>query len=325
MSRRALLGSGLTDRDVRRLVRAEDIARIRWGAYRAGSELQFPEDRHRQLVAATADRFQPGSAAVVSHASAAVMFGVAARGLDLSRVHVTRPGRPGASSSGAVRPHRGVVDDDEITTVDGIPVTTAARTALDIARSAPFTQAVMVTDAMLRLGLMTPEGFETLIERARRRRAAGGASQVAAFADGRSESPAESHSRVVMAKLGLPEPVLQAVIRTESGRFVARTDFGIEEFRTVAECDGLSKYIRYLKPGETAADAVIREKRREDEIRGTGREMVRWIPAEIGQPVVLLRRFQRAFARAGFPEWRPGPPRVPLTGSARRAAGGIRR
>jgi hypothetical protein len=312
LSRQALLTGGLTDAEIRRLTRAGDIARIRWGDYRSGSEPEFPEDRHRQLVYATAARFRVGSDAAVSHVSAAVAYGAPAYGVDLSRVHVTRPGRRGAAASAAIHPHRGVLSPDEITLLDGIPVTTPARTALDVARSLPFTPAVAILDALLHRKLVTPEEIAEQVERARRRGAARGAARVAAFADGLAESPAESHSRVVIARLGLPRPVLQSEIRTERGVFIGRVDFDMGELRTVGECDGESKYVRYLRPGETPAAAVLREKRREDEIRATGREMVRWVPSELWQPGVIWDRFVRAFARAGYPDWRPGPSRVPL-------------
>ncbi len=311
LSRHSLLAAGLSDLEIARMVRSGQLARIRWGAYRAGAGPQYAEDQHRELIRATVDRFRIDSDVVVSHISAAILHGAPVRGVDLSKVHVTRPGRSGASSSGAVHPHRGRLLDDEVTVIHDIPVTSPARTALDVARSCPFTPAVIVVDGLLHLGLMSGDELTALIDRARRKGVARGAVRVGAFADGRSESPAESHSRVVLAGVGLPIPRLQAVVLSSTGMFVARTDFEMEGFATVAECDGVSKYVRYLRPGETIADAVIREKRREDEIRSHGREMVRWIPAELRQPGILLARFARAFARAGFPDWRPGPCRVP--------------
>ncbi len=311
-SRRVALVTGWTDRDLRRLVRNGDLDRVRHGDYRMGAAPEFAEERHLQLVRATAERFRVGSGSSVSHASAAVLFGARVWGLDLSRVHVTRPGRSGASSSGAVHPYRAIVNDDEITEVDGIAVTTPERTILDVARSAPFTQAVVIADGLMRLGLVDPDALESVIERAVRRGSAGGARRVAAFADGLSESVSESRSRVMMAQCGLPVPKLQTVIRTQSGAWVGRVDFDLDDFATVGECDGLGKYFRYLRPGETPADAVIREKVREDALRSTGRQVVRWIPRELSVPLIIVQRFERAFGRAGFPDWRPGPPRVPL-------------
>ncbi len=43
-----------------------------------------------------------------------------------------------------------------------------------------------------------------------------------------------------------------------------------------ASSTGLQKYGRLLRPGETARDALIREKRREDALRAQGIMVVRW-------------------------------------------------
>jgi len=60
---------------------------------------------------------------------------------------------------------------------------------------------------------------------------------------------------------------------------VGRSDFGWEEQRTLGEFDGRVKYGRLLRPGETAADTVYREKRREDALRDQGWQLVRWSAA----------------------------------------------
>ena len=70
-----------------------------------------------------------GSGAVLSHRSAAALWGI--RRGDPVRVDVTVPRRLGARKG--IRAHRARVCLDEITETDGIPVTTAARTLLDLA------------------------------------------------------------------------------------------------------------------------------------------------------------------------------------------------
>jgi predicted transcriptional regulator of viral defense system len=70
-----------------------------------------------------------GPGAVLSHRSAAALWGV--RRGDPSRTEVTAPGRVGRRKG--IRAHRVSLRPDEITEVDGIPITTAARTLLDLA------------------------------------------------------------------------------------------------------------------------------------------------------------------------------------------------
>jgi hypothetical protein len=122
---------------------------------------------------------------------------------------------------------------------------------------------------------------------------------VVAFADGRSESAGESHSRVVLHRIGLPPSTLQLEVLDPSGRLVGRCDFGWEEQRTLGEFDGLVKYGRLLKPGQTVADVVYAEKLREDALRDEGWQMVRWGSADLRREQVVAVRLQRAFRRSG--------------------------
>jgi hypothetical protein len=311
LSRATALHVGLDDHRLHRSVAQGDAVRIRPGDYLFGDPGEHREDRYLALVRAGAARLIPGSGAVVSHSSAAVLHGLPVWGMAIDRIHVTRPGSPGASSTGSLRPHRCQLTDAEVTTVDGVHITTVARTVLDIARTAPLTQAIALADAALHLKLTTVDELRGVLDIARRRRAAGRATTVVGFADGRSESVGESRSRVLLARLGVPEPDLQFRVFDDDGVFLGRTDFYIEDMHTMAEYDGLTKYVRYVRPGETPADAVIREKRREDAMRATGRQMVRWTTADLARKGVILRWFRAAFARAGFPQWTPGPPRLP--------------
>ena len=54
---------------------------------------------------------------------------------------------------------------------------------------------------------------------------------------------------------------------------------------------------RLLRPGQTAADAVFEEKRREDALRDLGWQIVRWIWQDLYHPEDLRRRLERAFER----------------------------
>ena len=69
-----LLAAGVTDDELRRLLRTGELTALQRGAYaaRADPKLRCPEDRHALLVAAAVPRVAPD--AVVSHVSAAVMF-----------------------------------------------------------------------------------------------------------------------------------------------------------------------------------------------------------------------------------------------------------
>jgi hypothetical protein len=125
------------------------------------------------------------------------------------------------------------------------------------------------------------------------------AHRVVAFADGRSESPGESRSRALL-------------------HFLGRVDLWWEERHTVGEFDGLVKYGRSLSPGQDPADVLVSEKRREDALRDSGVQVVRWMRDGLDHFVVVVRRLQRAFDR-------PGPARSASDGRARQPPATARR
>ena len=64
------------------------------------------------------------------------------------------------------------------------------------------------------------------------------------------------------------------------------------------EFDGRSKYGRLLlKPGQTSEDVLFEEKQREDRLRDSGWQIVRWVWADLYAPAPLLERLRRAFLR----------------------------
>jgi hypothetical protein len=96
------------------------------------------------LVRATVPRLAAGS--VVSHVSAAVMHGLPVWNVPMGRVHVTRHGAGGGRVTRGLHLHIAPLDRSEVSERDGIMVTSVARTVLDLARSVPFAQAVVVAD-----------------------------------------------------------------------------------------------------------------------------------------------------------------------------------
>ena len=81
------------------------------------------------------------------------------------------------------------------------------------------------------------------------------------------------------------------------GVLIGWSDFRWEEFRTLGEFDGKQKYGTLLKPGQTIADAVFEEKRREDALRHLGWQIVRWLWEDRYHPEELRRRLERGFER----------------------------
>jgi hypothetical protein len=287
---------GYDARDVRRLRQRGDLVQLRRGAYaREQARERSVDQAHRDLIRATIPQLRDD--AVVSHASAAVLHGLPVWSKAIDRVHVTRNGSGGGKRRSLVHVHASPLGGGDVTSIGGIPVTSLARTVLDLCRTLPFEQAVAAGDHALRLGLLATalEEAMTLLEGWPGTRQA---RRAIAFLDGRSESAGESVSRVRIHEAGLPAPVPQREIYGPDGRLVARVDFCWEEQRTVGEFDGKIKYGRLLKPGQSIEDVLFDEKRREDALRDLGWQIVRWLWADLYRQGVIRDRILRAFARA---------------------------
>ena len=185
--------------------------------------------------------------------------------------------------------------------MDGFLVTSRARTAIDVARSGTFFQAVCVLDGAMHAGVPRSE-LESVLRRSVGRTGVATARAALAVADGKSESIGESLSRVLMLSFGdIPTPRLQQRFLNSAGDFLGRTDFDWDGV-VVGEFDGYAKYIRYLRPGETTEQAYEREKWREQRLirEGGVAVVVRWNWKDLVQPERLRAVLVQALRTHGL-------------------------
>lgn len=250
-------------------------------------------------------------AAVASHCSAVVIYGGPTWALPLDRVHMTRDRINGGRKSKQLVVHSSRIEPDEITIVNGIRVTTPARTVIDIARSESFEQSVVIADAFLRQGLTTTDELRSHLLRARYRPGCRKAAQVVAFADGRSESVGESRSRVALYRGGLPTAELQARVFTDDEICVGRVDFLFADLGVVGEFEGKVEYQSELRGASMPEQVVAAEKIREDRLRALGWMVVRWTWNNLDHPDHLIRSIHSATAIAAHARrtghWTPTP------------------
>lgn len=284
------------DKDSRaRALRAGDLVRLRRGAAVGADHWRGlkPDDRYRVVVEAVAAAQRD---AVLSHWSAAVVWGLPMVGRRDERVHLVQgPAAGGRSRRDVVRHATHVAVPTTI--VDDLRVTSAARTVIDLARLGGFVAGVAAGDAALRSGTATRADLEAEVEAAGKGRGARAARAVATFADRRAESPGESLSRCRMHELGLPAPELQHELR-DRGRFVARLDFWWPEHGVVGEFDGRSKYGIDVDTIDPAA-ALWREKLREDAIRALGLSVARWTWQDAWTATPMAARLRASGIRPG--------------------------
>jgi hypothetical protein len=289
-------GLGLTPRRLAGLVRRGELVRVARGVYAVSETWTSlaPEQRHLGLVRAAARRV-PG--AVLSHRSAALLHGLPTPYGPLGAVRMTVPTDDRTSRAESwVQLHRGATRPEHVTVVNGLPVTTVARTVVDCFREDGLPEGMAVGDAALRAGLATRADFRLARLQQRRWPGVARAAVGLPLLDGRRESWLESYSAGAMNLREVPVGVPQVVVYDEWGEFVARVDVAWARLGLVGEADGRGKYLMDLGDGrgrgeDAAAARVLASARRESRMRELGLDVVRWDTAEI------VRRPQKVVAR----------------------------
>lgn len=278
---------GVSSRRLKAAIVAGTLVRVRPGVYARVSEWKGAKPEAQAVARAEALALISSTPPVYSHETAAAAHGLPLYRPDPHRVHVIVPaGRPGAAD-GVIR-HRGELAEDDVVQIDGLRVTSLARTIADVARTATIEQSVTVADAAMRKQFVPgpgkydadgAEAFRNLALELVRRSAHGQtrARRALAFADGRAQLPGESISRLRLRELGFRHVDLQVPVPGPPGRMFY-VDFGLELEKAFGEFDGAIKYVDgQLVDGRTSSEVLDEEKQREDWIRGTtDRRYARW-------------------------------------------------
>lgn len=294
------------DQDDRRLRRERDAGirrRVRRGAY-VDEDLwvEFtPLQRYQVKVQAVAGtrRLRP----VIAFDSAAALWGYPRLGAWPSVVHIIVDPASGARSRNGVAVHRDRLEPEDVVEIDGMLVTSPARTLVDLARNSERAVSVAAIDRALNKRRTTPQNrvdVQQLIDvcdRVVTSRGGKRARLAIEFSDGRADNAAESVSRVQIFELGFPAPVLQRRhVNPRGGNYY--TDFEWPDFMVIGELDGLGKYLKEEYLGSmNPGDAVVKEKIREDALRAEGNRVARWLPEDLLHP----GRLRRILLNVGLP------------------------
>jgi hypothetical protein len=128
--------------------------------------------------------------------------------------------------------------DGETTEVDGVPVTTATRTALDVLRWLPPHMGLAIADAMAATGLVAPSQVVERVAQSPGVRGIAQARYLAALIEPLTESFGESWLRLRIMDAGFPRPEAQIEVVDELGRCVYRLDLGWRDRHIAIEYDG---------------------------------------------------------------------------------------
>lgn len=129
------------------------------------------------------------------------------------------------------------VGSDEVTRVAGVPLTTSARTAYDLARLLPKGEAVARLDALMRARPFSAEQVMALAARYPRARGLRRLRAALPLVDPGAASPKETWLRLLLIDAGMPAPESQITVN-DGWRMVGVLDMGWRRYQVAVEYDG---------------------------------------------------------------------------------------
>ncbi|HVW47550.1 MAG TPA: type IV toxin-antitoxin system AbiEi family antitoxin domain-containing protein [Solirubrobacterales bacterium] len=234
VGRRQVEGLGLSGNSIDRLVRIGRLHRVHLGVYAVGHDAVTRRGRWMAAVLAS------GDGAVLSHRSAAALWEVWGSGTGEAHVTVPRKTR----SQRSIRRHFSVLPVDEVTVRDGIPVTSAARTVLDLAAERGAAAAESALREMEYLRIYEAVSLPVLLGRYPRHKGA----PIVAFCLRRLREDPGGRVRSTLEELFLPfldahripRPRLNAWISIDDDRF--QVDCLWSEAKLIGELDGFKSH-----------------------------------------------------------------------------------
>jgi very-short-patch-repair endonuclease len=243
VTRQQLLALGFGKRSIEHRVERRRLHLVAHGVYAVGWPRMTPKRRWMAAVLAC------GEGALLSHRSAAALWeiGTGRRGVvDISVTRRCELKRPGLCVRG--RPSLRVED---IVVRDGIPVTSIARTLVDLAAELPLLKVERSVNEADKLDLIDPSGLRSALDDY-----AGepGVKAIRTLLDKRtfrlSDSDLEILFRPIAMEAGLPTPLTKQVVNGFD------VDFFWPELGLVVETDGL----RYHRTPSTQARDARRDR-----------------------------------------------------------------
>lgn len=296
--RRQAVLRGLDDDWLGRMVRNQTLVRMRQGAY-ADAEVWATASRaQRHALLARAVMQQYDDRIALSHVSAVILRGGPDWGLDLSSVHVTNLFGRGDRSRAGVTHHRGDCRVGDVSRVEGHWLSSPARAAVETSLISSRDPAIAVLDWTLSRGLATREQYEVTADRLIGQWPhSTGLRAWLDLSGNKSDSVGETRTKLFLHDHRLPVPEQQWEVFHPDGRLAGVVDFALHRERVMIEFDGMIKYGRLLKPGQTINDVILRERAREKTLEElTGYWMMRIVWADLADQAALNDRIRRVIS-----------------------------
>lgn len=242
---------GLSTSGVTWRVRAGRLHRVHWGVYAVGQPALSTHGRYLGAVLAA------GTGAALSHVAAAELHRISRWPVDT--IEVVRPGGSGRTLAGAVAHRSRALRARDVTAVRRIPVTSVARTLLDLGdRLTPHQLAWAIGEAQFR-GRFSRLRVDAMVRPPHGRRAAATLAAALALVDAGSRgtrSAPEDHFLAAAIAAGLPEPVVNTPLRIDDD-VPPEFDFVWPAQRLIVEVDGPSHQRRANRDADRRRDERV--------------------------------------------------------------------
>lgn len=251
-----LRAAGLRRGAVALRVRAGRLHPVHRGVFAVGTPPLAPLAREAAALLAC------GPGAVVSHDSAALLWGIAER--PRRPVHITVRG-PHRRRHEGVRPHIApTLADEDVDRRHGLPLTSVPRTLLDLAASLGERDLRWAVEEARVQRLLRDGELAAVLDRYPRRR---GAARVRRVAAGIEREPVLTRSEAERRLLDLLRSARLPLPRANAGLRGSERDFHWDRHRLVVEVDGFASH--------GTRSAFERDRRRDAELQAAGLRAVR--------------------------------------------------
>ena len=209
-------------------------------------------------------------------------------------VHAVVPAQKVLPQRRGLQMHVRQLEDEDVVDFEGLRMTAPEQTYLDLAGRTSAAELVVIGDALLRRGLLNPEGLARRLARADRVRGVVRARACAPMLSALAMSRPESLMRYWLRTSDLPDPEAQLPVHDRWGREVAHADLGYARWRVALEYEGRQHAER---------DQFGRDIDRYSLMAADGWLTLRFAARHVNGPTILLDRTRRALVSRG---WHPG-------------------
>ncbi len=185
------------------------------------------------------------------------------------------------------------LESSDCCTVNGMRVTTPARTAFDIARTEAHERSAVYLDALARATRFRVDDVLAMADLHPGARGVRRVRTALRLVDGGAESPQETRLRLILVDAGMPIPETQIEFRDRYGRVRVRVDMGWRQWKVAVEYDGVQHWTdRRQRAWDIERIAML---------EASGWTVVRVSADMLARPDAVIGRIRAKLRAAGCP------------------------